>query len=546
MWKKKLIILLVFLSVFSLELFANQEDRFAEDLERLARWCEENALESEAAETRQLILPKSEHQYYLPVFPLKAGLLDEHTSLARKSDGKQGEWRKRLIALRDAHATAMFEQVVRLAKEKKGGEAIECLLSVLRANPDHFEARTILGFTLKEGAWRTSWEVEQLKKGMTDHPQFGWIAIEHASRHEAGERFYIDASRRKEEWITAEEERRRRHEIRNGWDISSEHYDLRTNVGLEEGVAMVRRLEDLYRAWKLLFCRFWSTEELLARMILNVVEPPSTSTSPTKKAVPKKQIRHSVYVYRDKADYVRNLTAAEPNIGKTTGYYLPNRRRCYFYPADTTKMDEIDRRHVEATLLHEATHQLFQESLGIVGMPGEKGNYWIIEGAAMYMETLRRENMFYVVGDPGCDRLRAARIRFTGLRKGAFSETPFYLPLDMLVSLGKDDYQWFRGYPVPGKVSEELPKLYSQSAAMAHFLMHAESGAFRAAMIEYLRLVYLRNDRQNTLARLTGKSYRQLDRLYETFILHEAGLPPAGKTITESGVLPGHREADKD
>ena len=45
----------------------------------------------------------------------------------------------------------------------------------------------------------------------------------------------------------------------------------------------------------------------------------------------------------------------------------------------------------ERTMYHKATHQLFQESRPVSPEVGHRANFWIIEGIAMYMESLPRK-----------------------------------------------------------------------------------------------------------------------------------------------------------
>ncbi len=515
-------------------------DSYHDSLKALAVWCENQGLAAEAKTTRAAVKPDSPDHLFLPALPLEAGLLSDDDSLREKGseaiseypsgnalpvpgddheDGRHHDWHRRFSRIRRTYAEQCFAEARRLAGEKKGGKAVEYLLECVRANPDHLGARTVFGFQRYEGTWRTAWEIGQLKKKRIDHPRFGWIPAAHVKRYEKGERFLQDPDRRKGEWISSEEEERRRFDIRNGWVLVSEHYELRTNVGLEEGVKMLRRLEDIHRAWSLLFFRYLGTEGQFAKMFLNLKPGvPSQSGNPKK---------HSVYVYRDKEDYVRNLQEIDPNIGNTIGFYLPSKKRCYFYPPDPAKMSALDVRNIDNTLLHEATHQLFQESRGIVGMPGESGNFWIFEGIAMYMETLRRSGDYYVLGEcgNGLEEQDAARAGVTADTSGRLYAARyryhegFYVPMAILVRMNTRLFQEFRGYPRPGSDPlAETQKLYSQSAGFTHFLMHAEGGRFREAVIAYLCLFYNGEAVFDTLSKLTGVSYPELDRMYDVYI----------------------------
>jgi hypothetical protein len=63
-----------------------------------------------------------------------------------------------------------------------------------------------------------------------------------------------------------------------------------------------------------------------------------------------------------------------------------------------------------------------------------------------------------------------------------------------------------------------LPKLYSESSGLANFLMHYRDDRYRQPLIEYLIAVYAGRADADTLAKLTGASYEQLDRQYREYL----------------------------
>ena len=69
-----------------------------------------------------------------------------------------------------------------------------------------------------------------------------------------------------------------------------------------------------------------------------------------------------------------------PNIDISIGVYMDDMRTAYFY---------ADKESDDRTLYHEATHQLFHESRPVSPKAGQLANFWIIEGIAMYMESLQ-------------------------------------------------------------------------------------------------------------------------------------------------------------
>src|SRR5690606_19745302 len=129
------------------------------------------------------------------------------------------------------------------------------------------------------------------------------------------------------------------------------------------------------------------------------------------------------------------------------------------------------------TLYHEASHQLFSESKDVAPHIGLRGNFWIVEGIACYMESFAEHDDFDTLGGTASPRLEAARYRA--------QEDNFYVPLEQLVQYGMHDLQRDR----------RIAMLYSQAAGLSHFLMHFDGGRYRDALLNYLSAVYAAEDR---------------------------------------------------
>lgn len=378
-------------------------------------------------------------------------------------------------------AENLFQQALDALGKKRGTDAMRLAVETLKKDPNHKIVRALLGYKLHDGQWRTDWEIRKLEAGFVDHPEFGWISKDHVPRYEAGERFVPPAR-----WVSAEQDARNRRDMRNGWLVESEHFKLLTNHSLEEGVRMSRRLEHFYRAWKLLFFNYLVSDEILLRLF---------EGQPGKIAA----ARCEVFVYRDKEDYVANLQEFEARIAESNGFYHARRKRSYFFPVCET-MDEYEADAARKTLYHEAAHQLFQEARATTKTPASRCNFWLVEGIAMFMETFRIEENRYVFGDIEDPRLYAAAYHRL--------EGNFYIPFQVLVKRSSAE---FVEHP-------RLTSLYSQSAGMTHFLMFAENGRYRDAVILLLRDIYLGKDGINSLSQLTGRTYTELDAEYMDFL----------------------------
>ena len=72
----------------------------------------------------------------------------------------------------------------------------------------------------------------------------------------------------------------------------------------------------------------------------------------------------------------------------------------------------------------------------------------------------------------------------------------------------------------PGSVQRDpkIESLYSQAAGMTSFLIHAEGGRYRDALVAYLVAVYTGQDAPDTLSNLTGCSYAELDQQYRRYM----------------------------
>jgi hypothetical protein len=199
--------------------------------------------------------------------------------------------------------------------------------------------------------------------------------------------------------------------------------------------------------------------------------------------------RHSIWYFRDQDEYIRALRVAMPGIEISVGVYRPP--HAYFFAGKQSD---------DRTMYHEATHQLFHESRPVVLDVGRRANFWIVEGIAMYMESLRQEDGFYVLGGFDDERLHAAQYRLL--------HDKFYVPMETFTAYGMEKIQ----------KDPRIATLYSQAAGLTNFLVYYDHGRYRDALVSYLVAVYTGRDDPNTLAKLTGIGYSELDRQYREFV----------------------------
>jgi len=451
-------------------------EKYQGELEQLARWCEGRGLAEQAKTTRGWLSPRSSDKLYVAIFPREVGRPEPPAD----APAAVAEWEKRFYQLRRERANSLEALARRAVRNGRASLAFDLVLSALRENPDHETIRKLLGYQKHQNEWRTLWEISRLRAGQTWHEQFGWIPKGYVRRYEQGERYYGGR------WITADEDAQLHRDIRSGWEVETEHYTIRTNHSLEAGVQLGVKLEQLYLVWKQLFIRYFATEAQVTALFDGRARS-NWARLP----------RHQVVYFRSRDDYNQALRSAFPNIEMSIGVYVDSTRRAYFFAGEKS-----DRR----TLYHEATHQLFHESRPVAPDVGLRSNFWIVEGIALYMESLHEDDGFYVLG--GFDDLRMLAARYRLLHDD------FYVPLADLAAMGREAIQ----------THPRIATIYSQAAGLTHFLISHEAGRYRDALVAYLSAVYSGRADAGTLARLSGASYADLDRQYRALI-EKAGMP---------------------
>jgi hypothetical protein len=352
----------------------------------------------------------------------------------------------------------LFDLAKRAAEAGELSLAFEWATETVRENPDHADARRVLGYEPHDGRWLTPFAKRMVDAGKAWDPQVGWVAPGGAAKNAKPGR--------------------------DGWQVRTDHFLVTSNHSQAAAAELAAELERLHQVWRQLFAGFSYSEREVQQLFAGEREP---------------RERHRpfrVVYHRDKSDYVAKLRRRQPRIAETLGIYFDADREAHFF-ADDDK--------ITVTLYHEAVHQLFQETRTAARHVGDVGNFWIVEGIATYFETLREHRdpeagLYYTIGESSAGRLPAAKAR---LLAGSF-----YVPLGELTRLGKDDLQ---RYP-------ELAKVYSQSAGLAALLMDGDGGRYREPLVAYLTAVYAGRDKPDSLSEATGASTAELDAAYRRYM----------------------------
>jgi hypothetical protein len=445
------------------------EANYAGDLAALATWCDDHQLRSEAEQVRKWAVKRDPQKIYIFVLP---DSLDPSARI--QSAPNLAQWWRRWTQLRAAQADALFDLAGKAIDAHRLALAFELIRQTVRENPDHAKARAILGFENVGGRWITPYAARRIAAGQVFDERFGWIPSSEVQRYEKGERKSAG------KWITAAEDARQHASLKTGWRIETEHYVVTTDHSLEAGAALAQKLERLNDIWRQVFLTFYIPKgEELAKRYQGVTLPLHDVK------------QHKVVLFRNRDEYNAALKPSQPMIGVTVGYYWFDNQTAYFFVGDEAN---------DATLYHEATHQLFQEVRKAAPNLGRKNNFWVVEAIACYMESLIDHKGYYTLGGADEGRMPAALHRVL--------DDGFYVPLVEMTAMSRDDLQH----------DSRLPKLYSESAGLANFFMHDHGDRYRQPLIEYLIAVYTNKADDRTLAQLAGASYDRLDREYREYM----------------------------
>ncbi len=345
-----------------------------------------------------------------------------------------------LNTLGEKHAARLLERARVAAEQSRGATGYQLLHEALVANPDHAEIRKMLGY---------SRDAEN-----------GWV--------KAASEVRISPGRREQEII--------------GWDrgtyqlIQSAHFTI-YSADQQQGVQLALALERTYDVWRQVWFEYWSSNNLL-RSWLDGKGTDGAS-----------QRKHDVILFRDREQYLADLAEVE-GIGISSGYYNETNRISFFYNGDPAPLD---------TWRHEIVHQLLQENGGSKRSVAELGHAWLIEGIAMYFESMRDQGNVVTLGGFDSLRLQFARLRAT--RDG------FFIPLEQLDAMDRNELQQ----------SADIGAIYSQSAGMCQFLFAGSDEKYRDGFIGFIKQLYQGRARPDALSVATTP-LDQLDRQYREFL----------------------------
>jgi hypothetical protein len=373
------------------------------------------------------------------------------------------------------------------------------LRGVIERDPDHAEARRLLGFVRSKGGWATPHAVDLLNRGFVLHPRFGWVLADWVPRLDAGELpGEFSSSGKPRTWLPADQADALRSDFAHGWQIkTAPHFEIQTNVPLSDAIAFGRRLEGMYELFTSEFADVIGPEFLpLARRFRDRDQKPTAS--------PKK---FGVSYFASKAEYVQTLKAKfglDESI--SLGYYMPPWEakrfpkalpRSYFYRDDANPIAAFE------TLYHEGSHQVLFETAGKAAFDRNRGNYWVWEGLGTYFETVRPQpDGTLLVGAPVGARMAAARQSLIGEGR--------YVPIAEFVAMDSHAFG--------EEADQAVYRNYAQAMALAVFLLNGQDGRYREPFLEYVSDGYRGRLKAGSLADALGVEFPTLDEQFVAFL----------------------------
>ncbi len=422
--------------------------------------------------------------------------------------------------IRKRAATGLFEVAQKAARSERAQYALAsiCLRAVLERDPDHKEARRLLGYVPHEGGWATPFAVSELKKNNVNHPIFGWVPADWVPNLERGE---LPAPSRKGQrvlqWLPVAEADRLRAGWNPPWKVTTEHFEIQSDVPLAEAITFGRQLEAFHELFTSLLADILGEEIPIVRLFKN----------PSIDALSLPGVRqHQVYYYASKEEFVDKLGARlGPEAALNLGFYDPpksghGRVPAYFYRDPNGQIPET------ATLYHEVSHQLLFETAGPNSYTKNFGNFWVFEGLGTYFETVtpQADGSLEVGGLVG-PRIAEAYQSLV-VRRGS-------IPLEEFVAFDETKF----------RDKLQIYQNYQQAMALTVFLMQWNHGVYREDFLDYVRDAY-----HGRIKRATGRSalrnrlhqpYTTLEQQFLTFLRDGFAAGSGAETSEPKQAAPG-------
>ena len=332
------------------------------------------------------------------------------------------------------YADALFELATEAADAGQLSLAFQWATETVRENPDHAEARRVLGYEQRDGQWLTPYGVKMAEAGKMWDAQRGWVAANDPKSPRGGEHGRRGSTCGYQERLASA------HRSFSGDDESQPGGRRRTGRASSSGC--------IKSGGNCSPASYYTEKEV--RGLFAGERNARTQIRPFR-----------VFYHRDRDEYVER-TAPSPAADRRDARHLLRRvsrsallrgrragcrERCITRPCTSCFRNRSRRRNKSARLPISGSSKAWPRIL--------KRSPNIDDPQA---------GLYFTIGESTAGRLPAARER---MRDG------FYVPLAELTQLGKDDVQRHA----------EIAKLYSQSSGLAAFLMDGEQGRYREPLV---------------------------------------------------------------
>jgi Protein of unknown function (DUF1570) len=403
-------------------------------------------------------------------------------------------------AIRLEAAKALFDLALQAAKPPTSfALADECLRGVIARQPDHAEARRLLGFLPHAGGWATPFAARMLAEGSVYDATYGWVKSDWVPHLRQGEL----PDRTLKRWLPAAEADALRHDWNTRWMITTEHFRIDTNVPLNEAISFGRKLEDLHQLFFSLMADVIDSNRLpLAQRFKNPVLKPAAPN-------PRNPNAYQVYYYATREEYAKNV---KPLLGENAnvslGTYFPKKEAPKGYGGISYFFNDVGGQlDITSTLYHEASHQLLFESAGADDYARNVGQYWVFEGLGTFFETLEHEpDGSLRIGGLVGPRIQQARRRLIDRKE--------FIPIEKFVSFGRATFQG-------GVGGGDIFLNYAESMALTVFLMQSDGGRHREGFLDYVLDAYkgrFRGGAGHSLESQVGTRYPELNRVFLDYL----------------------------
>lgn len=255
--------------------------------------------------------------------------------------------------------------------------------------------------------------------------------------------------------LTLAEVCKRRGDWGNAWELSSLHYDLRTDAELERALALLRDLEWFYLTF---FAQYGDVLQLDDR--------------------PERMIAH-VYCDRSKL----------PRPAGSVGAFFEPGTRTLFAGFTGGRVDGFP-----FGLDHEASHQVFFHTLRFRATGGNVPA-WLDEGLAEYMRSIVKR------GKPGSEPKVEPRQRDGDLLRTAAAGRDYRI--ERVLTFEGSDFSATSGQA----------EKYATSYALVYFLQHGDEGRWRTKFQSFVREAYAGKGQSSTFKKVMG----DMDQLKQAF-----------------------------